>query len=359
MRILFEICHPAHVHYFKNVIKLLQKEGNEVLVLAQNRGIILELLDTYKIDYIVFKNSPKGLIKKVFYIFKIDAFFFKYVKTFKPDLLVGFSGAYVSHMSFLFRKKSIIFDDTEHATFQRWAYKPFATTILTPNCYKKDLGKKHIRFKGYMELFYLHPTFFKRESLSKTELQVHPKKKNVLIRFVFWRASHDVGQNGFNLAEKIKLIKNLSVNYNIIISSEEDLPKELEKYQYKIKPSLMHQLMCSVDLFIGEGATMASECAILGTPFIYVNSLKLCYVEEQINVYGSGIEFSNGQGVLEKAKEILSQENFIPLENKNKIINENIDVTTFLFWFLKDYPKSKEIMHSNPAYQNRFIINSQ
>ena len=166
MKILFEICHPAHVHYFKNIINLLKDNNHHVLVLAQNRGIINELLDDFNINYISFPNSPKGLFKKLIYIFKTDWFFYKYMKNFTPDFLIGFSGAYVSHMSCLFNKKSIIFDDTEHATLQRWAYQMFASTILTPACYKKNLGNKHIRFKGYMELFYLHPNFYNKNEIN-------------------------------------------------------------------------------------------------------------------------------------------------------------------------------------------------
>ena len=36
-------------------------------------------------------------------------------------------------------------------------------------------------------------------------------------------------------------------------------------------------------LFIGEGATMASECAVMGTPSIYINSLTAGTLEDQEN----------------------------------------------------------------------------
>ena len=51
----------------------------------------------------------------------------------------------------------------------------------------------------------------------------------------------------------------------------------------------MHNALKYASLFVGEGATMASECAILGTPAIYVNSLKVrvalfSIIELQISV---------------------------------------------------------------------------
>ncbi len=43
-------------------------------------------------------------------------------------------------------------------------------------------------------------------------------------------------------------------------------------------------LLAYATLFIGEGATMASECAVLGTPAIYVNSLQLGYLFKKKNM---------------------------------------------------------------------------
>ena len=47
----------------------------------------------------------------------------------------------------------------------------------------------------------------------------------------------------------------------------------LKQYQLSINPIEIHDVLSFADLFIGEGATMASESAIMGTPSIYVNSL--------------------------------------------------------------------------------------
>ena len=39
MKILFDLGHPAHVHYFKNLIKLLEKNGNQVLIIARKKTL--------------------------------------------------------------------------------------------------------------------------------------------------------------------------------------------------------------------------------------------------------------------------------------------------------------------------------
>ena len=60
----------------------------------------------------------------------------------------------------------------------------------------------------------------------------------------------------------------------------------LEKYKIPIPPERMHDALYYSSLYIGEGATMASECAVLGTPAIYANNLSAGTLEEQRSKYG-------------------------------------------------------------------------
>jgi hypothetical protein len=39
---------------------------------------------------------------------------------------------------------------------------------------------------------------------------------------------------------------------------------------------------------------------------------------------------------------------------RDKLLNDHIDVTAFLVWFVENYPESKRIMEENPEYQYRF-----
>ena len=56
MKILIDIGHPAHVHYFKNFIKIMNKKGHETLVVARNRDCIFELLKFENIQMLRKKN---------------------------------------------------------------------------------------------------------------------------------------------------------------------------------------------------------------------------------------------------------------------------------------------------------------
>jgi hypothetical protein len=88
-----------------------------------------------------------------------------------------------------------------------------------------------------MELFYLHPSRFKP---NRNFNEIIKKEKVVLLRFVSWEVFHNIGQKGLSSEEKIKLTKLISKKYDVFISSESELPSELE--QYKLKFQLMKSI---------------------------------------------------------------------------------------------------------------------
>ena len=57
MRILFDMGHPAHVHFFKNAIWELEKQGHEVKVTARDKDVTLELLEAYGIPYEIWGSA--------------------------------------------------------------------------------------------------------------------------------------------------------------------------------------------------------------------------------------------------------------------------------------------------------------
>jgi predicted glycosyltransferase len=176
-----------------------------------------------------------------------------------------------------------------------------------------------------------------------------------LLRFVSWTAGHDAGESGFSAESKLSLVKKLSEQVKVFISSETNLPEELEKYRLLVSPEKLHDVLFYSTLYIGEGATTASESAMLGTPAIYVNSLSAGTLEEQERL-GLLFSFRNSEGVIEKALELLK----IPKlkaefrKRRDAMLTESIDVTAFMVWFIENYPGSAKIMKENPDYQERF-----
>ena len=289
------------------------------------------------------------------YIFKADFLIWKFAKKIKPDIFLSFASPYSAHVSWLCNKPSVIIDDTEHAKLNHFLYKPFVSTILTPSVFKKDMGQKQIKFDGFMELCALHPNYFKPNENVLKDLGINKKDKFVILRFVSWNANHDIGQIGLSIQNKINLANGLSKFVKVFISSEGEIPDEIKKYQINISPEKIHDVLYFCTLYIGEGATMASECAMLGTPAIYINSLDAGTLQEQVN-YGLLYSFRNSEGVLNKALEIIHKEN-TKQEHQTllqKMLSDKIDVTAFMVWFIENYPESIKIMKENPDYQNRF-----
>jgi predicted glycosyltransferase len=355
MKILIDIGHPAHVHYFRNFIKIMGEKGHKFLITSRNKEIEHYLLNTYNIPFVDRGKGEKSILGKIMYLLKADGLLLKQAKKFNPNLLLSFNSVYLSHVSKLLNIPHIAFDDTEHANLTHLMSLPFTKTILTPSCYNKDLAKKQIRFNGYMELCYLHQKYFKPYPSILDLLKVKKDEKYIILRFVSWNAFHDIGQTGLTLGMKHKIVKELSKYAQVFISSEGELPDDLKKYQIKIPPERMHDALAFATLFLGEGATMASECAMLGTTAIYVNSLNAGTLEEQ-EKYGLLFSFRNSKGVLEKAIELLNTPNLKQKfqKRRQKMLSDKIDVTAFMIWFIENYPESVKIMKDHPDYQNRF-----
>ncbi len=357
MKIFIDIGHPAHVHYFRNFIKIMESKGHKIFVCARDKEVTHSLLNYYQINFTSRGKGRKSFFGKIFYILEADYKIFRLAKIFKPDIFLSFASPYLAHISWLLGKPHIAFDDTEHARFEHLLYVPFTNVILTPSCFSKNLGPKQIFFNGYMELCALHKNYFKPDLNIKTKLGLNSDEKYIIIRFVSWRANHDFRQYGLKNKTKQKIVDLLKDRYRIFISSEAELPANLEAYKLKVHPAELHSVLAGAYLCICEGSTTSSECSVLGKPNIYINSLTVGYVKEQAEIYGLCYQLSEDTEIIEVIKNILSIDN---LESewevkKEKMLNDKIDVTAFMVWFIENYPQSSMIMKKNPDYQNEFI----
>jgi uncharacterized protein len=235
-----------------------------------------------------------------------DFTIFNLARSFHPDILMGMGNPCMAHVGMLQHRPSIILTDTEHAKVQNSFTFPFCSTILVPSCYRgADVGPKQIRYNGYHELAYLHPNRFTPTPTVLDELGLSEDDPFIIVRFVSWNASHDVGQHG--IRDKVGLVKALEEYGRVLITSEGALSEELQPYQIRVSPEKLHDLLYYATLYVGEGATTAAEAAVLGTPSIFVSSLagtigNFIELEETYDLLYS---FTDGSAVLGKAVEIL------------------------------------------------------
>lgn len=339
MKILIGICHPKDVHFWKNIIKKLEFNGHEVRIVAWDKDITLYLLNTYGLKYELIGKSYRSLIGKFYDMLRSDLKICRVAWEFRPDIFLH-GEPYLAHVSKIFGKKHIDYCDTDHAHIVHLATFPFSDIICTPLCFNKKISlRKHITFDGYSELAYLHPNYFKPDQSVLENLGIKKDEKFILMRFVAWGASHDIKQQGF--IDKEEYVRSLEQYGKILISSESKLESKFEKYRINIPPEKMHDLLYYATMYIGEGATMASEAAILGTPSIYINTLRLSYTDEEEAKYDLLYNFSDPRTsqkqALKKAIELLGNEN---LKNewqkkRERLINDKIDVNLFIYELIK------------------------
>lgn len=364
MKYFFLLNHPAHFHLFKNAIRLLRTKGHLCFVYIRPKDVLENLLQVEGFEYEILTKPPTkrkfiigssitGLLKKEYELSK-------HVLKHKPDLLIGTDWAIV-HVGRLFNIPSLVFnEDDTLATPENKFFYPFAKTLVLPECCDSGMwGKKRVSYNGYHELAYLHPNQFTPNNDLVNEL-LPGDKPFIIIRLVKFTASHDVGKKGLGLSIILELMRKHEKDYDILISMEDKTIPELEKYRFTFDHNLMHHFIAGAAVVISDSQTMTAEAAVLGTPSVRFNDFvgKIGYLEELEHKYELtyGIKTNKPDELIRKVNELLS----IPdLKNiwKNrmyKMLEEKIDVTAFMVWFIENYPASKKIVRDNPEYQYEF-----
>ncbi|MFZ3382395.1 MAG: DUF354 domain-containing protein [Candidatus Methanoperedens sp.] len=344
MRILVGISHPKHVFMFKNLIKTMEAKGHEFELVVVEKEITGYLLEQFKIKFNIIGINQPTLIRKILALPILEYKTLKIALKFKPDLFIGQAFPPIAHVSAILNKPFIVCEDTEVARHLHKVVLPFADAIVTPNCYKDDLGKKHVRFKGFFELAYLHPKNFEPDSSVLADLGLNSNDKYVIIRLVSWHAHHDFGHKGMSLEIIKKLIEELEKHAKIYISSECSLPDELQKYEIKLSPIKMHSILYYATMYLGESGTMATEAGILGTPSIYISSLASAMgnFEKMEKKYGLMNSYSDPLVALDKALETIKNNN-IKEEwklKRHRMLEDSIDVNKLLMDIIENINNS-------------------
>jgi uncharacterized protein len=358
LRLLIDIGHPAHVHYFRNLAAIFLNKGAEVLFTTRDKDVAIKLLEHYGFKYVNFGKPYKSKIGKIWGLFWFTWRFLLVALKFKPDICLNAS-MYSAMAAWILRKPHISLEDTFNMEQVR-LYLPFTSAVLTGDYAHPHLGKKQISFSGYQELAYLHPSRFAPDPGIRDLLGVGTGEKYVILRFVAWEASHDIGHAGVDMKNKSRAVKEFSEFAKVFISAEGPLPAELEKLRLKIPPEKMHDALAFAQLIFSESATMVSEAAVLGVPGIYIDSTGRYYTRDQ-EKYGMVFNFSESSADQEKA--IQKAIDLLKLEDTKKefqsrhmsMMAGKIDVTALMVWFVEEFPKSMQMIIKEPSCTEKFI----
>ena len=346
MRILVDINHPAHVHLFRNVAKRVMNDGHDVHFTTRRKEIAHILLEKYDLPFTVLGPHYKSMRGKLWGIVKYDLLLLRVATKFQPDVCLSMGSIYMSHVAYLLNKPHLLLQDTENAKLQNKLSLPFASLILTPDCYKLDLGKKHFRYPGYHETAYLNPTDFKPDISVLTDLGIPFDEPFCIIRWVSRNANHDVGHNGMSESNKGYAVKQFRKYARVYITSETELPEELESHRIKISPERIHHALYYAKLLFGESATMASEAAMLGTPSIFIDNDGRGYTDELESIYSLVHNFSEStddqERAIQKGGEILSDPKYSAsfMDNYQRMRRERINLTDLLYSVLLNFDRN-------------------
>ena len=366
MNILVQLAHPAQFYFYRIAINNWQNHGHKVIVAIKTKDILEQLMIEANIPYINI-NDKQHRGNKIGMLWDMIVRDWKLLiicKKEKIDLLTG-STAEVAQVAWLLKKYSVCIgeDDANIVPIYVKSVLPFLQTRLTPvTCRCGKMEPKSIHYEGFQKLAYLHPNVFTPQVDVVKKYGIDLDYPFFLIRLVSLTAHHDEGINGMNSNVIQTVISVLEKKGKVYISSERALESQFEKYRLHINPLDIHHVMAFSTMYVGDSQSMAVEAAMLGVPNIryndFVGRKNIGVLEELEFKYKltQGISTQTPDVLFETIRQMLLDDSLIKewQERRKKMLSDKIDVSSFLTWFIENYPESKRIMQENPNYQYRF-----
>lgn len=334
LRVMIDILHPAHVHFFRCFHAEMVSRGHQVLVTSRQKDCTTALLEEFRIPHRCLSHSTRTPHGQAFELMTRTARFVREARRFRPNALTGIMGPTIALAGKVLRCPSYVFYDTEFAKVTNRFVDPMATRVIHPNCYQHQPRKNEIRYAGLHELAYLHPNRFTPSRDVVRRGGVDPDQPYIVVRFVGFWASHDRSERGLSPEKKCQLVQRLERFGRVVITSEASVPEAIADRVYEGPRSELHHLLAFAALYYGESATIASESAVLGTPGVYIATSGRGYLDE-LSRHGLLSQFTDDQfeESLEAAESLLED---IPGTQarttcqRDDMLDEMIDVTEFM-----------------------------
>ncbi|MCA0430156.1 MAG: hypothetical protein LCH32_06595 [Bacteroidetes bacterium] len=367
-RFLFYLVHPAKFHFHKVQINALISKGYTVDVVINTKDILEELVKEEGWEYTnIFPKSRKIKGVHVYIAAFLSIFLtiyrlYKFCRGKKYDVFVGDFASVIARL-----KGGVSFyptDDVLSAVPEQVVWFKPTHYIIAPVI--TDVGKyknKKIGYKGYKALAHLHPNHFTpNKNVLPKEIQ---EKDYFLIRCTGFGATHDIGKSGISNEVLLKLISILEPQGKILITSERKLPCELEKYQFNIRKNDITHYINYAKIFIGDSTTMCTEAAVLGTPAVEFDEY-FYEIEQMLEIENKYqlihcFRTNQAEDFLKKISELVNTKSLksIYTERRKHLLNDTIDVSSFLIWLFENNPKSVHEYFQDPkTCMERFKFNS-
>jgi len=334
MRILIDILHPAHVHFFRNFHNEMAGRGHELCITARDKDRSVELLEAFGLPYRQISQQKSGGTGLAVEMAQRTPRLMKIMGSFKPDVMTGIMGPSIALAGTLRLRRvpAVVFYDTEFAVQTNRIVYPLAYSVCTPDCYQGAVPGRHLTYAGYHELAYLHPNRFRPDPAVLAEFGLTPGEPYSIVRFVSWQAVHDRKERGLSAKQKRHLVEVLQRRGRVLISSEGPLTPDLAELEVRGRVNQIHHLIAHARLVVGESATMSSEAAVLGVPAVFIATTGRGYTDDEERRYGLVRHFTEDQYdmALSAIEEILAAPPAAWQAARQRLLRDKIDVTAWM-----------------------------
>ena len=335
MRVLIDISHPAHVHFYRHLVSELEHLGHSVAIVARDKEVTLALLDAFGLDHVtVGASGDKGLIGLGFELVERVTALRRIGRDFGADVILTRNPAGVQAARLLRIPGIFDTDDGREVGIHWKAAAPFAHYITMPDCITDDYRGKRVPYPSYKSLAFLHPDRFTPDRSVLEEAGIAPGERYFIARFVGFGASHDRSEAGMDLDVKHEVIARLSRHGRVLISSESELPESLAPHRFSLPPHRLHDALAFSSLVVGDSQSLAEESAVLGVPAIRYSSFsgRLARLRELEERYGLIFEYrlDAPEAFLDKVSAIARDGDRSQWQQRReRLLSEKVDLTTW------------------------------
>ena len=313
MKVWVDISNAPHVRFFKDVIKYLEAEGEDVIVTARQFGDIHKLLDMYDIDFISVGKHGVSLHDKLKESTQRVNNLVDVIHPERVDVALSKHSIELPRISFGLGIPSLYVLDNEHALAANKLTLPLCNRIITPDII--DFWKLMkfgadpntiVPYNGTSELMHFKSFKYNDNVFDDLNLELN-QPKTILMRPEPSLASYlDADCRKSVLTPIVDELKNVA---NILIlprfKEQAEIFEGIENVSILKPPVDTSSIIKKSDLVIGAGGTMNREAAILQTPVIS------CYPGETLSVdqyyINRGLMYRSNdtEDVIEKALEFI------------------------------------------------------
>lgn len=335
MKVWIDISNAPHVRFFKDVIKYLEDQGEDLIITGRKFGDIHKLMNMYDIDFISVGKHGVSLYDKLKESTSRVNELVDIIHSENVDVAVSKHSIELPRISFGLGIPSLYVLDNEHALAANKLTLPLCNRIISPK--KIDMWKLMefgadpntiLSYNGTSELMHFKSFVYNDNIFKDLDLKLN-HSKTILMRPEPSLASYlNTDCRKSVLSPIVNILKEYA---NILVlprfKEQAEIFEGIKNVTILEPPVDTSSLIKKCDLVIGAGGTMNREAAILQTPVISCYPGKTLSVDQYYIDQGLMFRSNDIEEVINKALNLIvspNQEIKLETDDLFQIIIDNI-----------------------------------